>query len=143
VAEVLLDQRVFCGVGNVYRCEVLWVCELSPFARVNALTESDAVRLVNVAASLLRANLQSATRVTVPGVRGGLAVYGRTGQRCSRCGGTVDMRRSGSHARLLYWCPGCQLRHDPRATRAEDDTPMDRHPAAVRFRADMPWQDTG
>ena len=85
VAEVLLDQRVFCGVGNVYRCEVLWVCEMSPFARVSALAEADAVRLVHVAAKLLRANLQSAERITVPGLRGGLAVYGRTGQRCPRC----------------------------------------------------------
>ena len=40
VAEVLLDQRVFCGVGNVYRCEVLWVCEMSPFARVSAARRS-------------------------------------------------------------------------------------------------------
>jgi endonuclease-8 len=32
IAEVLLDQRVFCGVGNVYRSEVLWACELSPSA---------------------------------------------------------------------------------------------------------------
>jgi endonuclease VIII len=35
IAEVLLDQRVLCGVGNVYRCEVLWACELSPFAPVS------------------------------------------------------------------------------------------------------------
>nr|MBA3288997.1 Fpg/Nei family DNA glycosylase [Acidimicrobiia bacterium] len=63
VAEVLLDQRVFCGVGNVYRCEVLWACELSPFAHVGTLAEADAVRLVNVAARLLRANLHHATRV--------------------------------------------------------------------------------
>ena len=32
IAEVLLDQRVMCGVGNVYRCEVLWATELSPYA---------------------------------------------------------------------------------------------------------------
>ena len=63
IGEVLLDQRVFCGVGNVYRCEVLWACELSPFARVGELAERCAVRLVNVAARLLRANLHTAERV--------------------------------------------------------------------------------
>ena len=41
LGEVLLDQRVFCGVGNVYRCEVLWAGELSPFAQVGDLPEAD------------------------------------------------------------------------------------------------------
>ena len=49
IGEVLLDQRVFCGVGNVYRCEVLWACELSPFAPVSQVPEPLATRLVNVA----------------------------------------------------------------------------------------------
>ena len=60
ISEVLLDQRVFCGVGNVYRCEVLWACELSPRAPVGELSESLATRLVSVAARLLRANLNTA-----------------------------------------------------------------------------------
>jgi endonuclease-8 len=143
MAEVLLDQRVFCGVGNVYRCEVLWVCELSPFAPVSSVPEPDAVRLVNVAAKLLRANLQQAERVTVPGVRGGLAVYGRSGQRCQRCGSTIEMRRTGAHARVLYWCPGCQVRYDPRLARPDDSKSMDPHPAATKFLDDLPWRHTG
>ena len=135
LAEVLLDQRVFCGVGNVYRCEVLWAGELSPFAAVGDLPEADAVRLVNVAAKLVRANLHHAERITVPGVRGGLAVYGRSGQRCQRCGGTIEAR--GGPARTLYWCPGCQVRLDPRLAR-DDSTPTDRHPAATKFLDDLP-----
>ena len=111
---MLLDQRVFCGVGNVYRCEVLWSGELSPFAPIGSLPESDAVRLVNLAAKILRANLHHAERITVPGVKDGLAVYGRSGQRCQRCSETIEARRVGEHARTLYWCPGCQVRLDPR-----------------------------
>ena len=52
-----------CGVGNVYRAEVLWAVELSPFARVGTLTEHDAIRLVNTAATMLRSNLTTARRV--------------------------------------------------------------------------------
>ncbi len=139
LCEVLLDQRVMCGIGNVYRCEVLWANELSPFAPVGALTEHDAVRLVNTAASMLRANLASPSRVTAPDVRGGLAVYGRNGQRCARCGETIESRRIGQNNRILYWCPGCQLHLDPRLERSVDDTPMDPHPAAAKFLADLPW----
>ncbi len=139
LGDVLLDQRVMCGVGNVYRCEVLWADELSPFAPVGALGELDAVRVVNTAASMLRANLHRASRVTVPGVKGGLAVYGRNGQPCHRCGESIASRRFGQHNRLLYWCPGCQLHLDPKVVRSADDTPMDPHPAASRFLADLPW----
>ena len=100
------------------------------------------MRLVNVAATLLRANLHHAERITVPGVKGGLAVYGRSGQRCQRCSETIEARRAGEHARTLYWCPGCQVRLDPRRVR-DDSGSMDRHPAATKFLDDLPWRRTG
>jgi len=131
IAEVLLDQRVFCGVGNVYRSEVLWACELSPYAKVRDIGEPLALRLVNVAARLLRANLQGGPRIVVPGVPGGLGVYGRTAQACFRCSDSIRARRVGEHQRVLYWCPGCQTRLAPRAV--ADDTPSDQHPAARLF----------
>lgn len=141
IAEVMLDQRVMCGVGNVYRCEVLWATGMSPFARVGALSERDAIRLVNTAASQLRNNLHHSKRITANEVKGGLAVYGRTGQRCPRCIDSIEMRRIGMHNRMLYWCPGCQTHLDPRIEqRADDDTPvMDPHPAVAKFLADLPW----
>ena len=139
LAEVLLDQRVMRGVGNVFRCEVLWATELSPFAPVGALHERDAIRVVNAAASLLRANHHRSIRITAPGLKGGLAVYGRNGQRCVRCGGTIDRRCRADRDQVLYWCPGCQVQLDRRAPRSTDDTPMDPHPAAQRWLAELPW----
>ena len=88
---------------------------------------------------MLRSNLTTARRVTAPGVRGGLAVYGRNGQRCARCGATIECRQIGVHARTLYWCPGCQTHLDPYLAPSSDDTPMDPHPAAQRWLADLPW----
>ena len=72
--------------------------------------------------------LNQARRITAPGVKGGLAVYGRNGQRCVRCGETVQCRRMGEHNRILYWCPGCQTHLDPKLERSSDDTPMERQP---------------
>jgi endonuclease-8 len=57
------------------------------------------------AARLLRANLGSPRRTTVPG---GLAVYDRAGRACPRCGGAIETRRLGEQARSVWWCPGCQ-----------------------------------
>jgi endonuclease-8 len=141
LSEVMLDQRVMCGVGNVFRCEVLWATELSPWAHVGDLTHHDAVVLVNTAARMLRASARTGRRITNSEVRGGLAVYGRSGQNCPRCHETIRVRRVGEHARLLYWCDGCQLRLDPRGG---DATPaMDPHPAAAKFLAELPWRRTG
>lgn len=144
ISEVLLDQRVFCGLGNVYRSEVLWACELHPFAPIGEVSEALARRIVNVAARLLRVNLTHAEQVALPGVPGGLGVYGRTGQGCFRCADTVRARHGAHPDRILYWCPGCQTRSAPAVPAAAAELRTDQHPAAKAFRADdTPWLNTG
>ncbi|MFM8267451.1 MAG: DNA-formamidopyrimidine glycosylase family protein [Ilumatobacteraceae bacterium] len=142
VADAILDQHVMCGVGNVYRSEVLWACEIDPFGAVGDLEPSDCVQLVHTATRMLRANLRHARRVTQQGIAGGLAVYGRNGQRCERCGDTVLVRRIGDFARLVYWCPGCQVRCPARPDGVEAPVrrEMDPHPAASQYLADLPWR---
>lgn len=136
LAEVLLDQRVLCGVGNVYRCELLWACELNPWARVGEMSRDECREIVELAAEMLRANLAHTHRVTASDVRGGLAVYGRQGKKCPRCSDLVRVTHHGEANRVLYWCPGCQTMHTPAVVaprRLIDDTPTDRHPAARLF----------
>lgn len=142
IAEVLLDQRVACGVGNVYRSEVLWACTMHPLAAVGDVPHADCAELIETAARMLRANLDQSARVTAPDVRGGLAAYGRNGQPCARCGDTIRVGRIGDHQRLLYWCPGCQVRFDPAAAQqpVEEARPMDPHPAAAKYLAELPWR---
>ena len=123
VAELLLDQRVACGVGNVFKSEVLWAVELHPSTRVEALTIDQRYRLIDRAADMLRANAERAERITVPGAPGGLAVYGRTGKPCLRCGAPVAVRRHGEQARVTYFCPGCQVLLGAPADVAPDPMP--------------------
>lgn len=140
IAEVMLDQHVMCGVGNVYRCEVLWACGIHPWAPVANVPQSACLDLVVTAANMLRANLGSTARITVPEVPGGLAVYGRNGQKCTRCGDIVKLAKMGEMARLLYWCPGCQTGCEPYPMRDDSDPVarlIDPHPAASRFIGDV------
>jgi endonuclease-8 len=142
VAEALLDPHVASGIGNVYRCEALWCCGLHPFARVGDLTAQECMHLLDTAAALLRRNAEHATSAAPGDTREDLVVYGRNGQRCARCGDTIEVCRLGAHHRLLYWCAGCQVNHDP----GFDGRPgvaapvVDPHPAASRFVADLPWR---
>jgi endonuclease-8 len=107
IAPLLLDQQVAAGIGNVFKSEVLWACRVSPFARVQDLDVETRGRLVTVAARQLRANVTApGARSTLPG--GGLAVYGRLGQPCPRCGTPVRRRLQGEDPRVTYWCPRCQ-----------------------------------
>ena len=105
IGDVLLDQRVANGVGNVYRSEVCWACRVSPFRPVAEVPEELRAELVVTAGRLLRANLTTTSRTTVPG---GLAVYGGRGRPCRRCGTAVRSDHRSEHARVVYWCPTCQ-----------------------------------
>lgn len=108
IKVALLDQRIAAGIGNVYASEVCWACGVDPFTPVAAVDVDLRRRLVTVVSAQLRANLGSGPRTTVAGGPGSLAVYGRRGQPCRRCGTPVRMSRQGEQARSTYWCPTCQ-----------------------------------
>ena len=105
IADVLLDQRVAAGIGNVYKSEVLFLHGVHPFTPVGEVDAEQLRTIYETAHRLLRANLDTPRRVTY---RGGLAVYGRKGQPCPRCGAPIRMRPQGPMARSTYWCPQCQ-----------------------------------
>jgi endonuclease-8 len=108
LADVLLDQRIACGIGNVYKSEVCFAERISPRTPLGDVRDPDRRRLLETASRQLRANLGGGPRTTVSGPPGSLAVYGRAGQPCRRCGTRVRVARTGPHARSTYWCATCQ-----------------------------------
>ncbi|MGQ9685140.1 MAG: Fpg/Nei family DNA glycosylase [Thiobacillaceae bacterium] len=110
LADVLLDQRVAAGIGNVYKSETLFLMGIPPWQTL-AQTPDETLRATFVeAARLLRANTRPGPRVTrrSADATGILWVYGRKGQPCHRCGSTIRHARLGRHLRATYWCPRCQ-----------------------------------
>ncbi len=105
LGEALLDQRIAAGIGNVYKSEACFACRLDPTTAFGAVPEEARRRVWAMAARQLQANLGSGERRTHPA---GLAVYGRRGLPCHRCGTPVAMARHGELNRSTYWCPGCQ-----------------------------------
>jgi endonuclease-8 len=101
VAELLLDQRVLAGIGNVVRAEALWRLCQDPFAPVSALADRRLLELAAVSRRLLRAGVDTG--------RLPRDVYRATGRPCPRCRTPIDSRMLGAPTpRRLYWCPGCQ-----------------------------------
>ncbi len=109
IADVLLDQRIAAGVGNVFKSEVLWACRVYPLTPATAVDDDTRRQLLTTAARQLRASVAApGRRTTVSGPPGSLAVYGRARRPCRRCGALIVVRRTGPNLRSTYWCPRCQ-----------------------------------
>ncbi len=120
IAEVLLNQRVMAGIGNVFKSEICFACGVHPFRRVSTLTRAEVECLLHTSRKFLLANVKDGaedgivtytggrrtTRAADPGAR--LWVYGRRGKECRRCGTAILMRKQGTGARSTFWCPQCQ-----------------------------------
>lgn len=123
IAEVLLNQRVVAGIGNVFKSEILFLAGIDPFTPVSALAAADLERIVEICREQLTANVMDrsqalsrstgrrTTRSLDPNAK--LWVYGRGGKPCRRCGAVIQSRKTGLDARLTYWCPACQLKPFP------------------------------
>jgi len=99
ISEVLLNQRVAAGIGNIWKSESLFVRGINPFTPVKDLGDDALEQLFLAARALLKKS--------AAGHRS-LNVYSRGGQPCRKCGTAIESRKQGLDARLTYWCPRCQ-----------------------------------
>ena len=119
IGDLLLDQRVAAGIGNVYKSEVLFEERVHPRTRVRDLSPDDLRRLYETAARLMRLNLVTRRRTSVPLRRRPrpssqrLWVYGRAGKPCLDCGTRIERFLQGDMARSTYFCPSCQATPEP------------------------------
>jgi endonuclease-8 len=102
VAELLLDQRVLAGIGNIVRAEVLWELRQDPFASAASLSDRRLLELAVVARRMLRAGVAAGGRLP-------RRIYRTTGRPCPRCRTRIESTMLGiTTPRRLYHCPGCQ-----------------------------------
>ena len=110
VGMALLDQRLLAGLGNLYRCEVLFLQGLSPWLPVADVP--DLARLVARSRRLMWANRERPEQSTTGSLRRGQDhwVFERSGRPCRRCGTRVRSTEQGvaPRRRLTYWCTRCQ-----------------------------------
>lgn len=117
IKALLLDQRILAGIGNIYADEALHRAAIAPHRPGDSITPDEAVRLRKA----IKATLDHALRYggtslddlayLLPDGRTGeyvnrLRAYGREGERCRRCQGTIV--REMIRGRSSYWCRGCQ-----------------------------------
>jgi formamidopyrimidine-DNA glycosylase len=114
VKQIVMDQGVLAGVGNILATEGLWIARIDPRSPGNALLLPDDARAI--ARGLRRAierELAGRKSYTGGGRADSFFVYGRAGQPCPRCGGRLSSIVLGG--RTTVFCGGCQVRRKRRA----------------------------
>ena len=100
LGEVVQDQRLVAGVGNMWMAEALWEARLSPWLAVDEAADDE-----------LKTALAAASRLMHEALAGGRRprqAYRRAPRPCRRCGTPIRARGQGDANRTAYWCPGCQ-----------------------------------
>lgn len=105
VGDVLVDQRLLAGIGNMWLAEGLWHARLSPWLPLADLSEDELEHTL--------VWLRAAMRASVAGSHERRRVYRRAGRPCPRCGAAIRSRGLGDANRTAYWCPGCQRGPEP------------------------------
>jgi endonuclease VIII len=101
LGETLIDQTLVAGIGNMWMAEALWRERLSPWLRLAEVEEPDRRRVIETAATQMRAAVDA-------GREPRKQVHGRAGRPCPRCGTPIRSRGQGDANRTAYWCHSCQ-----------------------------------
>jgi len=100
IADVLLNQRVVAGIGNIYKSETLFGARIHPLMLVRDLSDEQLDVVLRTARKLLRTAAMNR--------RDTWYVYSRGGQPCRKCGAPIAFAKQGRDVRPTYWCPKCQ-----------------------------------
>jgi formamidopyrimidine-DNA glycosylase len=111
--RALADPRLFSGIGNAYSDEILWEAQLSPIAMTQRLKDEEIEKLFNATresltkwTDILRAEAGDKFPEKVTAFRPQMAVHGKYGESCPRCGKNVQRIRYASNE--INYCPACQ-----------------------------------
>lgn len=115
IKEVLLDQTIISGLGNIYADEVLFLSKINPFKKASKITKEEAKNILVNSEIVLKKAIElggSTIKSYHPskGVNGNfqneLLAYGREGKRCVNCNSKMEKRFV--NGRGTTYCPKCQ-----------------------------------
>jgi len=115
IKQVLMDQEVIAGIGNIYSDEILWQAKVHPFKSVSKLLDAELEKIYQAMREILPKAIKLGGESIsdfrrISGERGYFdkerKVYRREGQKCERCGTII--KRIKLAGRSAHFCPSCQ-----------------------------------
>lgn len=119
IKQVIMDQKVVVGVGNIYANEVLFKIGIHPMQKSSAISKTKTMHLVKEIKNILNKSIEQGGTTLRDFVSGkeqpgyfkqSLMVYGRTGEPCTSCNSTIE--RLMIAQRSSFYCPKCQTFSD-------------------------------
>ncbi|MFH1656729.1 MAG: DNA-formamidopyrimidine glycosylase [Candidatus Nealsonbacteria bacterium] len=115
IKQVLLNQEIIVGIGNIYSDEVLWRAKIHPFEDVSKLNNKELKDIYNNIKEVLKKSIELKGESfsdyrDIEGQKGEFdklrRVYRRNGEKCTRCGTKIE--RIKMNVRSAHFCPKCQ-----------------------------------
>ncbi|PIR89978.1 hypothetical protein COU04_00900, partial [bacterium (Candidatus Gribaldobacteria) CG10_big_fil_rev_8_21_14_0_10_33_41] len=104
IKQILMDQNVIAGIGNIYSDEILFEAKIHPFKETAKLKDKELEKIYQASPKILKKAIE------LHGEKGGfdktLRVYQKEGKPCSQCG--VKIKRIKLGGRSAHFCPNCQ-----------------------------------
>ena len=115
IKQILMNQKIIAGIGNIYSDEILFEARINPFKDVSKLSEKELKEIFKAIKKILKKGieLQGASISDyrkISGAKGRFdefrKVYRREGEKCPRCGTIIQLKKIGG--RSAHYCPTCQ-----------------------------------
>ncbi|OGZ27325.1 MAG: DNA-formamidopyrimidine glycosylase [Candidatus Nealsonbacteria bacterium RIFOXYB1_FULL_40_15] len=115
IKQVLMDQTVVSGIGNIYSDEILWESNVHPERKTADISEKEMQDIYKSSKKILKKALEAGgTSISdfrnTEGIKGKFGeikkAYGREGQKCFRCSSLIKRKKIGQ--RSAHFCPSCQ-----------------------------------
>ncbi len=116
IKQVIMDNSIVSGVGNIYACDGLNICKIHPERKANLLSSNEVAALLTALKHVINLGIELGGATidkyrTVDGFAGKyqeqVRVYGRDGERCKNCDGIIQKMKLGG--RGTYFCTVCQV----------------------------------
>ena len=106
IKQVLLDQSVIAGIGNIYAAEALWKARIHPGTPAQQLTLARVDRILDGVRWTMGLAFEAMGRHQYGTATDRFSVYDREGEPCQRCAAPIARMTQGQ--RSTYWCRRCQ-----------------------------------
>ncbi len=118
IGELMMDQSIIAGVGNIYRADILFIAGISPMRAGNRISEARLRHLWELTCMVMKRGYDARRLDTIDPADAPAEliigdeeasrwyVYHRTGRACLKCGTPVAEKLMQN--RRLFWCPSCQ-----------------------------------
>ncbi len=115
IKQILMDQNIIAGIGNIYSDEILWEAKIHPLRKVEELKTGELIKIYQAIKKILKQAIKkrgtSISDYRDPEGKSGsfgemLNVYRQEGKKCTRCGTIIKKLKLGG--RSAHYCPKCQ-----------------------------------